>query len=169
MSANMEKTSRNTTNITLVAPPNVIALPSRPSIADLKRIAMGRSRKEALPVLMARVRELYNQAEPVMRRIMIGGREMDVASRDAVIGNLWLLFQRVGDGFQDSIYFVICRSSMPVRRSSEGLVICTMTQNIPFTSCSGERLMSGHLYDDPKYPYHVMSWKRGEWQAELFN
>jgi hypothetical protein len=121
-------------------PPNVIAFPSRPSIADLKRTAMGRSRKLALPVLMARVRELYNAADPVTRRVLVGGREFEVPSRDTQFGNLAVSFARMGDGYRESIYFSI--------------------------SSGGTRVMTGHLYDD--HDYHVMSWKRGDWQAQLF-
>jgi hypothetical protein len=121
---------------------NVVAFPAPPLTAELKRIAMGRSRAAALPVLIDRVRDLRHQAVPVLRNVMIGGRRGNMQSGEVRIGNVVVEFDDMGDGFRPGTYFCI------------------------FSTSGGRRWMTGYLYEDKTY--HIMSWKRGDWQAELF-
>jgi hypothetical protein len=123
---------------------NIVAFPSKPSKEDLKRIVMGRSRRLALPALMSRVRELWNGAEPKVCRMLMAGREVDAVYTVARIGTVHIDYHRWGPdegGFQPGTYFAIIDQS-------------------------GQRRMTGYFYDDGTH--HVMSWKRGEWQAALF-
>jgi hypothetical protein len=124
-----------------INPSNVIAFKARPSTADLKQIAIGRSRKLALPVLIDRLRDLHKAAQPATVCMLVGGVPTNIPVLYAYAGDLQIEFCST---MGPDTYFAVRHSGSP------------------------SRLMTGYLYDTAVTPYHVMSWKRGEWQAELF-
>ena len=127
----------------LLATSNVIELPKKASVAEQKLIVMGRSRKAALPLIIERLRHLYRAGSPAQHRMLVGGCPTDVPIVYARVGNLQVEF---------------CPGMSP-----HGTYFCVFGHGM------NVRFMTGYLYDGPVTPYHVMSWKRGEWQAELFD
>ena len=143
---------------------NVVRLPQKPTTSELKTIAMGRSRKSAFSVIIARLKELRFQAHHGTCVMLVRGRETVVDVYIAQVGNVNVQFipRPIGEG----TYFCILLGS--------GL--------------SGDRVMTGYLdpFDGPcgllaaaneRRPLHALrssidrpvSWKRGPWQADLFN
>jgi hypothetical protein len=121
---------------------DIITFPSKPTADQLAMIAMGRSRKAALPVIMNRLRELRRQGAAAFRPMLIGGRETTVEVQFALVGNAHVEFLSAPSG----TYFCILVG--PDR------VMTGYLDHKPFAGCA--------LEDRP------MSWKRGPWQAELF-
>jgi hypothetical protein len=85
---------------------NVIKLPKRPSIAELQRIVMSRSRKAALPLLMNRIRELRDGNRPALADAICGDQvpTWSVITGSSLDSILRIDFCRMGDGSRPSIY-----------------------------------------------------------------
>jgi hypothetical protein len=108
---------------------------------------MGRSRKRALPILMERICELRDnhrcsRAEAITDERLVSWTVITGTPPDHVlqVEFIDMMHTHHGQQIRLSTYF------------------CVWSQ--------GVRVMTGHLYDDQRH--HVMSWKRGDWQAALF-
>jgi hypothetical protein len=135
---------------------HVISFPSKPSINDLRSLAMGRNRTAALGAIIPRLKELRSRALKgacIERRHYGDGSVMKILREQLQVGRLFVYFIQMEPG----VYFSV---------SLEAPASRVMTGYFDYVGLAGIRILarSGEIVaEKSKFPpgVHVMSWKRG--------
>ncbi len=142
---------------------NVVRLPQKPTTSELKTIGMGPSRKSAFSVIIARLKELRFQAHHGTCVMLVRGRETVVDVYIAQVGNVNVQFipRPIGEG----TYFCILLGS---GLSGDRVMTGYLDRSMVLVGCWPRRMNA-----DLCTPYGALRspdvWKRGPWQADLFN
>jgi hypothetical protein len=143
---------------------NIISFPTKPSVNDLQSLATGRDRTAALGAIITRLKELRSRAlkgHRGERRHYGDGRVAESYLEELKLGRLFVSFYQM----ESAVYFSI-ELSAPASKCSRVMTGC-------FDWAGAVRVLADtgeFIRQTGKFPagVHVMSWKRGAWQAELF-
>ena len=114
---------------------HVIAFRAKPTIAELKARATGRNRKEALPVIIARLKELRVQTTSMVRQARAHGSDYACAFELVLVGNI-------------AVEFIAENACTPGTYFS-----------VAIGGERGPRVMTGYLNLPGPKDMHVMSWE----------